>query len=111
MSEKALVVVLIIVLVGIGLALVREVRLYSSKTVSNGAAVAAENEKAVVVRAPEGNLRPRKSGHIVIPGKHGRGTREVVFAGANMRRGEVHVKFHGDNPRTTHCRRLSEVLS
>src|SRR3989344_4591862 len=41
----------------------------------------AENASAVV-RAPEGNVnRKTKFGHVVIPGKHGRGTREVVLLG------------------------------
>src|SRR3989338_4404869 len=103
MSEKALVVVLIIVLVGIGLALVREVRLYSSKTVSNGAAVAAENERSVVVRAPEGNVRPKEgSGRVLVPGKHGRGTRRVEFVGIDATRGMARVKFPGDQ--TVHRR-------
>ena len=115
MSQQTLLVVFVVLLVVVGFALVREVRLYKGKG-SNSVAVvsliAAENVSAVV-RAPEGNVCQPKFGNVVIPGKHGRGTREVALVGMDTLRGQpaVRIRFLGDNPRAVHRRLLAKVLA
>ena len=113
MSQQTLLVVFVVLLVVVGFALVREVRLYKgSNSVAVVSLIAAENASAVV-RAPEGNVRQPKFGNVVIPGKHGRGTREVALVGMDTLRGQhaVRIRFLGDNPRAVHRRLLAKVLA